>query len=199
MYRECQTQTRRLDNSHMGQRRCGSQGDGTDIRNHHTPGNTMITRLGFLKTLLTGAIAMPFGEAVGEGFVNPSRATPWRPIPLATGWTAISGFTASFRKNANGNLELAGQITSTVGTPANSFNVFSTKLPAGFFNPTVEKFALCILSDINGGPTAIAAIVGMFIGAGLDGELQYASSLSNTAGQPINLVLDGCIIPITSP
>ena len=142
---------------------------------------------------------MPFGEAVGEGFVNPSRATPWRPLPLAAGWSNLSGFMASFRKNANGNLELAGQITSTVGTPANSFNAFSTKLPAGFFNPTVEKFALAILTNINGGPTTTACVIGMFIGAGLDGLLQFASTFSNTAGQEILIILDGCIIPITSP
>lgn len=142
---------------------------------------------------------MPFGKAVSEGFVNPPKPTPWKPLPLASGWTPTAGFTASYRKNSNGNLELAGQITSTAGYPANSFNTFSTKLPAGFFNPTVEKFALAIMLDINGAPSTAAAVIGMLIGAGLDGLLNYAYPVANTSGQPIILVLDGCIIPITSP
>lgn len=117
---------------------------------------------------------------------NPAVPETWHNIPLS-GWTVASGFAALYRITADGDVELAGRITTT-GTST----TVSTALPAGYYQTTYAFTEAGLIVAASGGITASQT---PRIALSNTGVLSVSGITVNSG---TTLILDGVVLPISS-
>jgi hypothetical protein len=136
---------------------------------------------------INGAIVTGIVPGTGTTPSNPAVAETWHNIPLAAGWTIVAGYTAQYRMNALGNVELSGRITCSSASL-----IISTALPNGYYATGVTGMTAAVTATVDA-----TAIAGQTIRIALSnaGILSIAG-VTTVAGVVISL--DGVMFPVSA-
>ncbi len=134
-----------------------------------TPSQTFVRSSGIISPLV---IAVQPGTS--------STAEAWHPLTLQGGFTNVAGFApASYRLNALGNVEMAGQITGTI-----SGSTLFGALPAGYYSAT---YARNYAANVDSAAAGLIASETPHIACDTAGNLRITGLNNGTA----NIDLDG--------